>query len=430
MQKVVTAFITSALVAKAGLAQQDTSLPYIIVDDGVTSSYMQGFPPPADKEIARFRDGRSEDEYRWAFQNMSQINFVEPVSRGAGPVFALPYSDMNLLDERFATSGGESVPLRDLLQEMKVDGFIVLQDGVILSEAYFNGLDPNQRHIVFSVTKSIIGILVGTLISEGLIETGSPASDYLPELEGTTIGSATVQQLLDMTASFEWNHDRSNPNSQVRVNSMAGAFTPRPPDFPFANTLEFVQSLKPNIDHGTQYIYSPANTETLGWIVTRVLQQDWQEAFADRIWSRLGAEHDAFITVDPQGHGFATAGVNATLRDLARLGLMLEGEGYFNGQQIVARSFIDDTRNGDEAVRAAFENSRERTRLGDQAFYRNQFRVIDSEAGEFVALGAFGQLIYVNMNLDVVGVFLSTNLRSSTPQQISIFRQIGALTLN
>ena len=425
MHKRITAFVSLALLASSGLTQSDDSHSYVIVEDQNRTSYMQGFPPPADKTIYRFDDGLSEDEYSWAFQHMGQINFVDPISRGNAAITVLPYSDENLLDEKFSMRGHEAVELRELLKQMKVDGFIVLQDGVILGEAYYNGLKPDTRHIVFSVTKSMVGLLIGTLISDGLIDTQKIASDYLPELQGTAIGRATVQQILDMTASVQWNHDRSDDSSEVRVNSMAGAFSVRPPDFQFANTLEFLQSLKPNIEHGTDYVYSPANTETLGWIATRVLQQNWQDAFAERIWSKLGAEHNALITVDPQGHGFATAGMNATLRDLARIGLMLEGEGRFNGQQIVPQAFIEDTVNGSDSVRAAFRNSPERRRLGDQAYYHNQFRVVDSQAGEFVARGAFGQMIYVNMARNIVGVFLSTNLRSSSADLISVFRQIG-----
>lgn len=424
MRESFIAFICLSLLATSAVAQKGGTGSYVIVESEIATTFMRGFPPLPDRVIHRFRDGRTEDEYRWAFQNMSQINFVAPVSRGSEAIAMLPYADGHLLDEHFSTSDGKSTALRDLLAEMKVDGFIVLKDGVILTEAYYNGLTPDTHHIVFSVTKSMVGVLMGTLIDAGLVDRDKLASDYLPELQGTAIGSATVQQILDMTASVEWNHDRSDDNSEVRINSMAGAFTPRPPDFPFANTLEFLQSLKPNIDHGVNFIYSPANTETLGWIITRVLDQNWHEAFADRIWSKLGAEHDALVTVDPQGHGLATAGVNATLRDLARFGLMLESEGHFNGQQIVSKAFIDDIRFGDDAARAAFAQSSERARFGNQAFYRNQFRVLDSEAGEFIALGAFGQTIYVNMQRNIVGVFLSTNLRSPTADQIALLRQI------
>ena len=427
MHKVVIAYFFLSLVTTLGLAQSDETGSYVIVESENSTSFMQGFPPPADKVIRRFRVGATEDEYRWSLQNMSQINFVDPVSRGSEPVLPLPYGDGHLLDEHFSKSGGQSAPLRELLSEMKVDGFIVLQDGVILTEAYYNGLTPDTRHIVFSVTKSMVGTLMGTLIDDSLVDRARIAADYLPELKGTAIGSATIQQILDMTASVEWNHDRSDPSSEVNVNSVAGDFLPRPPDFAFANTLEFVQSLKPNIDHGVNYVYSPANTETLGWIISRVMQQNWQEVFAERIWSKLGAEHDAFVTVDPQGHGFATAGMNATLRDLARFGLMLERGGHFNGRQIVSRAFIDDIRYGDEAARAAFERSPERAMLGNQSFYRNQFRVLNSEEGEFIALGAWGQMVYVNMDRSIVGVFLSTHLRGSPADQVALLRQFGEM---
>lgn len=425
MHKRIVTGLLLLFLSQSAITDTAESGSYVIVESENSSSYMRGFPPPADKTISRFRDGLSEDEYRWAFQNMSQINVVAPISRGAAAISALPYADGHLLDETFSLPGGASGRLRDLLKQMKVDGFIVLKEGVVLTEAYYNGLTPHTRHIVFSVTKSLVGTLMGTVIEEGLVDRQNLASHYLPELEGTAIGSATVQQILDMTASVQWNHDRSDPDSEVRINSMAGDFTPRPADFPFANTLEFVQSLKPNIEHGVRYVYSPANTEILGWIITRVLEKNWHEAFAERIWSKLGAEHDAFVTVDPQGHGLATAGFNATLRDLARFGLMMEREGESSEHQVVSKAWIDDILNADDATRAAFRNSPEQRNLGDSAFYRNQFRVLDSDKGEFVALGAFGQLIYINMDRDIVGVYLSTSLGGSVADQIALLRQIG-----
>jgi CubicO group peptidase (beta-lactamase class C family) len=386
---------------------------------------MRGFPPAPENVIGNHIIGADPEMNLWAFQNMSKFRFVDPISRGSGAITALPYADGHLLDDTFDGPDGEKSLLRDLLREMGVHGFIVLQDGVVLTEAYYNGLRPDTHHIVFSVTKSMVGTLTGMLIDEGLVDRGKMASEYLPELAGSAIGKATVQQLLDMTASFEWNHDRSNRSSDVNHNAMAGAFETRPPGFEFSNTLEFVESLKPKIAHGVNYVYSPANTETLGWIITRVLGQHWQDAFAERIWSKLGAEHDALITIDPQGHGFATAGVNATLRDLARFGLMLEQGGEFNGQRIVSAAWIDDIRNGDESVRSAFANSPERALFGDGTFYRNQFRVLSSDEGEFIALGAFGQLIYVNMARDIVGVFVSATGQRTVVTQIDLLRQIG-----
>jgi CubicO group peptidase (beta-lactamase class C family) len=399
---------------------------YVIVEPDNQSSYMKGFPPPADKVIARFRDGLTEDQYRWAFQNMSKITSVEPVNRGSGGITVLPYSNGHLLDETFTAPDGKNQSLKSLLRMMKVDGFIVLKNGTIRTEAYYNGLTPHTHHIIFSVTKSMVGTLTGVLIDDAMVKRQNFASEYLPELQGSAMGQATVQQLLDMTASVEWNHDRSNNDSEVRLNSMAGNFTARPEEFPFSNTLEFIQSLKPKNEHGLNYVYNPANTEALGWIITRVKQRNWQDVFAEQIWSRLGAEHDLLLTVDPQGHGFATAGANATLRDLARFGLMLEQQGYFNGEQIISQTWVDDIRNGDEFAHAAFRQSPERRRLGHQAFYRNQFRVLNSQAGEFFALGAFGQMIYINMEQDIVGVFLSTNLaRSASANQVSLIRQIA-----
>lgn len=394
---------------------------YIIVEDEIQSPYMQGFPPSDDLLITpadHFAAGGVEVA-RWSYQNMSQIRAVDVVGRG-GPVLELPYAEGNLLDETFTGPEGESAPLRQLLKTMKADGFIVLRDGVIQTEAYFNGLKPDTHHIAFSVTKSFVGALTLSLIEDGLIDPERTVADYMPELAGAAFGSATVRQVLDMTVSTEFDLAR-----QRAINSQAGGFTPRPPGFPFANTLEWIAALSPQNEHGVTFVYNPANTETLSWIVTRVLGQHWQQALSERIWSKLGAEHDALVVVDPQGHGFATAGLNATLRDFARFGLMLARGGTISGQEVLAATSIDDIRFGDEAVRAAWARSSEVDEYTGVAFYRDQFRVLDADAGEFFALGASGQMIYVNQARDLVGVFLSTDADEMTVAQYQLLRQIG-----
>lgn len=406
----------------APLAASGQEAGYVIVEADIQSDYMQGFPPPADKILTRdshFSAGGVEVA-RWTYQNMSQIRNVDVVAR-AGQVAELPYSDGHLLDVLVTGTDGEARSLREQLRLLKVDGFIVLSDGVIQTEAYYNGLKPDTHHIAFSVTKSFVGALALSLVDEGLIDLDKTAGDYLPELGNAAMGSATVRQVLDMQAGLDF-----DLRQQRATNSRAGGFTPRPPGFEFANTLEWIASLRPGGEHGRKYVYNPANTEVLGWIITRVLGQQWQEALAERIWSKLGMEHDALVVVDGQGHGFATAGLNATLRDFARFGLMISRHGAFNGNRVLSQAMIDDIRFGDDAAFAAWQQGDETQRFGNGSFYRSQFRVLDPGAGEIIAVGASGQMIYVNIEQQLVGVFLSTGAGEMDNAQVDLMRQLGA----
>ena len=387
---------------------------------------MRGLPPPRDKLVDSDHSWALDpDKAKWSLQNLSKFLPTDVVSRGTGEVFEFTYEDTGLLEAVFAAPDSSQQPLSQILAEMGVDGFIMIKDGVVRVEAYFNGLTPDRRHAVFSVTKSMVGSLFGTLVDGEEVDLSRTVSDYLPELEESGIGDATLRQVLDMTSSVVWNHDRNDPTSQVDLNSKAGGFQSRPDDFPYFNTLEFLGSLEKLGEHGDAVVYNPGNTEVLGWIISRVHGRNWQEVFGERIWSKLGAERDALVAVDPGGHGFATAGFSATLRDLARFGLMLEQEGFFNGEQILPNAWINDVRYGDQHALEAWQRSEEAEKRPQVAFYRNHFRVINSDTGEFFAQGHFGQRVYVNMDANIVAVFVSvTPSRTVRNFQIDLVREI------
>lgn len=406
--------------------------PYVIVEHEYQTDYMQGLPPPLDKLIDSDHSWALDPEKgKWSFQNVSKILPTDIVSRGAGPVLPLAYEPTGLLQQSFTAPDSSRAPLQRILRAMGVDGFIFLKDGAVRTEVYFNGFGPTRRHAAFSVTKSLVGSLMGVLVHEGRVELTQTVAHYLPELAGSGYGDATIRQVLDMTTNVVWNHDRADPASQVELNSKAGGFQSRPADFSFANTLEFLQSVKKAGTHGEAGLYNPGNTETLGWIISRLEGRNWQEVFAERIWSRLGAEHDALITVDPGGHGFATAGFSATLRDFARFGLMLAQDGHLNGEQILPGDWLRDVRTGDARALAAWQASEEAAKRPHVAFYRSHFRVLNGERGEFVAQGHMGQRIYVNMESNAVAVFLSvTPSRPLREFQIDLVREIDASLMN
>ena len=425
---------TAMLLASCGVPQEELPAdpPYVIAEHEYQTDYMRGLPPPSDKLIDSDHSWALDPEKgKWSFQNISKILPTEFVSRGAGPVLPLAYERTGLLHQPFTAPDSNRAPLEQILKGMGVDGFIFLKDGAVHTEVYYNGFGPTRRHIGFSITKSLIGSLTGILVHEGRVDLAQTVAHYLPELAGSGYGDATIRQVLDMTTNVVWNHDRSDPTSQVDLNSKAGGFQSRPADFPFANTLEFLQSVEKAGKHGETGLYNPGNTETLGWIISRLEGKNWQEAFAERIWSRLGAEHDALITVDPGGHGFATAGFSATLRDFARFGLMLAQDGYLNGEQIMPGDWLRDVRTGDARALAAWQASAEAAKRPHVAFYRNHFRVLNGERGEFVAQGHMGQRIYVNTESQAVAVFLSvTPSRPLREFQIDLIREIDASLMN
>ena len=112
----------------------------------------------------------------------------------------------------------------------------------------------------------------------------------------------------------------------------------------------------------------------------------------ERIWSKLGAEEDALLLLDPTGTEWAGAGLNATLRDLARFGEMMRNGGKWNGQQIIPAAIIEDLQRG--ADRKAFADFGRRGMNGYS--YHNQWWISHNADGVYGAMGVHGQLIHIN----------------------------------
>jgi CubicO group peptidase (beta-lactamase class C family) len=418
--------------AQAENDQFDPNDGAVIVEEENQSSYMKGFPPPEDKLVDGYAGQWSldPDKSLWALQNVSKILHTAVVSRGSAPIVYLPRNDKNYLDKGFKDNHGKTLPLKQILKAIKVDGFIALKDGKILVEAYYNGYRPEKQHQMFSVTKSLIGALIGILVGEGKLDTSQLIPYYLPELIDSGWGDATLQQTLDQTTGIHWTKG-DDEKSHFMMYSIACGFASMQPNFPFKNGISMLKTLVKEREHGLACNYNSANSSVLGWLITRISDQHWQDVFSEKIWSKLGTEHDALIVVDSGGQGAGAVGFNATLRDMARFGVVMAQNGYYNGQQIVPRDWIDDIRYGNDDVRRAWKkgDSLELMEFGDSAFYHNQYRVLDSDKGIFIAQGAKGQMIYINISENLVGVFQSSTEAAMdmkiSRQQISIIEQIS-----
>jgi len=118
----------------------------------------------------------------------------------------------------------------------------------------------------------------------------------------------------------------------------------------------------------------------------------------ERIWSRLGAESDAFIALDPSGAALASGGCNCRLCDLARFGEMIRLQSKYNGQQVVPAAVIEDIRNG--GSREAFVPAGYKTLPGWS--YRKQRWISHDDHGVFMARGVHGQAICIDPKAEMI----------------------------
>jgi hypothetical protein len=370
--------------------------------DPVALGWMKGSPPPSNK-LVLFADASfyKFPQTRWAFSHMRELVPTVAVSRGTGAVSVLPRAERLDLDAVAFTpiGGGSPMTWAAAFDANYTDGIVVLHRGRVVYERYAGALAPERQHIAFSVTKSFVATLAGMLIAEGRLDERATVGSLVPEVQRSGFADATVRQLLDMTTGLDYSEDYADESSPVWNLGRAVGFLPIPPGYNRpATSYAYLSSLKKAGAHGERFVYKTPNTDMLGWVLRRVTGQPLSELLRDRIFSKLGAEQDAYVLVDATGVEFAGGGLHMALRDLARFGETMRLEGRFNGQQIVPKAFVDDVRRGGD--RQHFAGAGYKTLPGGS--YRSMWWVLHNAHGAYSARGIHGQAIYVDPTAEMV----------------------------
>lgn len=339
---------------------------------------------------------------RWAFQNVRQMVPTAEVWRGPGPVMPLPEARQNLKDLAFDIDGNR-LTIGQFLDESFTDGFIVLKKGVIVTEIYMNGMERRTRHLSQSVAKSIVGTVAGILSGRGELDLAAPVTHYLPELEQTAYRGATVQQVMDMQSGVRFDETYTAPDSHIAKVDAACGWKELKPGWPDTMWKLILELKDMEAAHGESFRYRSIETDVIGFILQRISGLTLSELVSRELWAPMGAEEDAYFTVDRSGYGLADGGFNATLRDYARFANLICNVGSAHGKQIVPRSFLIDLPKGDHSK---FTGDY-RVSLPDGA-YHNQFWIEASGEPVVICRGVFGQMIYIDARNEFCAVKLSS----------------------
>lgn len=399
-----SSFALALIAASAALASPQTpaGFPDAQASDPAKLGWMVGSPPPQDRVI-RFDDGSywRFPALRWTVANFRQLMPTVNVSRGLGSAATLPTGLRDDLDGvRFTLTGSErTMTWRQSQDANYTDGIVVLHRGCVVYERYFGVLKPEGQHGAMSVTKSFVGTLAAMLVAEGTLDPARRVDHYVPELADAAFGSATIRQVMDMTTGVKFSEDYGDPDAEVWAHGAAGNPLPKPEGYSGPRSYhEFLQTVKSQGVHGDAFHYRTANTDALGWILARVTGRSVAQLLSERIWIPMGAEQDAYMSVDSLGTPFAGGGLSAGLRDLARFGELIRNNGVANGRQIVAAVAVDDIRRG--GSQADFAKAGYAHLQGWS--YRSMWWVTHNEHGAFAARGVHGQTIYIDPKAEMV----------------------------
>ena len=248
-----------------------------------------------------------------SFQQVEQIMPTSTVDRGTGPVSELATDLADLTGFTFPDHTGERRSSDDYLVEEHVDALIVWRNGKVRQEYYGNGQTRRSRHIVFSVTKSFTGLVAELLIAEGKLDETKLVTDYVSELKSSAWEGATLRELLNMEIGIDFTEIYDDPNSSIYQFSYAAGFRPVPAGVrAYPSLYEFLPSLRKKGEHGKDFHYVTANSEVLGWVVEKVTGIGFARSFEQRVYTKIGAERDAFYATDPHGKAIAGGGISVT----------------------------------------------------------------------------------------------------------------------
>lgn len=419
---------TLAIVGGAtfGLMAQTTDefLDFEASDPGKLG-WMQGSPPPPDKIIGRTTPGYMFPRRRWTYSHYRELQPTVNVWRGSGDASEMPRAPREIGDVPFTDADGEVRSWDDMLKRRYADGIIVMHKGKIVSERYFGALDANKPHIAMSMTKSFVGLLAAMLIEDGTIDEAALVPRYVLELEGTAYGDASVRQVMDMLTGIRYSEDYLDPNADVFALAYASGVMPPAPDYTGPDNLyAYLVTNEKEGEHGEVFAYRSSNTQVLAWILVRATGKPLAQLLSEMIWQKLGAENDAYFTIDSIGTAYAAGGLNTTLRDLARFGEMMRLDGAYNGKQIVPKSVVADIRRGGDKEKFV------KGRTFQKGFsYRNMWWISHDDHGVIWANGFNGQRLYIDPKAEVTIARYSSHHSASgralLPMTVRAFRAMA-----
>ena len=362
----------------------------------------------------------------WGIQNVDQLFDVGIISR-AQQVAHLKKRPMDFSKLKIEQFDGKIYDFEEHLDSNRTDGFLILHKGDIVYEKYFNAMTPSTTHNWFSMSKSLTGLTLDILASEGKVDLTQSTIRYLPELKGSAWEGTTLQMVMDMLVGIQYSEKYNDPSSDAYKFAQVSELVKVPgPPSEFSSLTEYMASTKKGIDHDQLFHYVSLNTEVLGMVISKVTGKPPSKVMSEKIWSRIGTEQNAFIAKDPQGQELVSAVVNSNLRDAGRFGLLMLNDGRFKGEQIIPESVVTTVEKGGSVTK--FADSK-RGKQFKNFSYKNQWWHTDEEA--YFAKGLFGQWIYIDPPTELVIVkFTTSDIPTSTEMDwinnMNLMREIVA----
>jgi len=344
---------------------------------------------------------RGRDINRWAFRNIDKFASHQVIHSSNSPLNLIShYPPEKLNDNQILPEYIDEMP--GTLRYLYTDAIVILHKGSIIHEAYFDGMHPQDPHLLFSVSKLFAGVLIYQLVGTGLIRSESDSiSDYLPGLRNPLFSKISIQNLLDMQSGI----DTTRLKESDYLDRACG-FAPPINNENIRELLRQIQSLK--FEPGQSFDYQTLNSDILSLLMTAITGKPVAELIEMNLFKPMGAEYDAFMICDPCGISELGGGLAVTARDLARFGLQILNDGYINNRQVMPGGYL-------KTILASYEPQKWSkgwlSNLTPQAkgYRYHTYVAADSFAnGAVFGVGNFGNVLFIDPRSETIIVIFSS----------------------
>ncbi len=330
------------------------------------------------------------------FQHMDEIFDTSEMTASPDPIVLPQAKDHYQLPESFE-SKGKTIEIENYLEDTNTEGLMIIHKDTVIYEQYWLGLEADDPHISWSMSKSFTSLLVGQLIEEGEMSLNDEVQDILPQFLDSGYDGVTVKQLLNMASGVRFNEDYGDFDSDI--NRFGRTFA-------LGKSLEeFALTLTREREPGTYNQYVSIDTQVLGLMIREITGQSITDLAQAQIWNRLGMQDDAYWIIDKTGMEVTLGGLNASLRDYAKIGVLYLNDGNIGGDQVVSSDWVTASVTPDAPHLLPNQTKTSSTLYG----YGYQWWVPQYPDNDYFATGVYDQFVYVNTEKDLVIAKLSAD---------------------
>jgi CubicO group peptidase (beta-lactamase class C family) len=385
--------------------------------EGAAGAYASLFTQSPAEQLRRFADMRS-------------LYPTRSIARGERMRELAPGAPLELQYE----ADGRSLGVDEFMQRGRCAGLLLLHRGRVVLERYALGNTPDTRWISFSMAKSITSTLIGAALHDGLIDSLDEAViRTVPQLRGSAYDGVTIRHVLQMSSGVRWVETYLDPESdRRRLLQLQSRVQP-------GAVIEYLRTLPRAAEPGSHFNYNTAETFLLGAILAGAIRRPLSgtqggakfppspkeeptrsgrpastvsDYLSEKIWQPCGMQSDAYWQLESEGgQEFAGSGLSACLRDYARFGTFVLGDGVVDGVRVLPQGWIAES----TAVVPGSIYAPGKLPGFEPLGYGYQWWTFPAPKGRrvFGALGIFGQQIYVDVDAQLVIV-----LNSAWPEPV------------